>query len=341
MSSPKKNTRSVAPADKETGSSLYRQWQILHCLPNGKWIGTQDIRQKLLDKGIEISLRTIQRDLHQIAERFPIECKETTPKGWRWLPDAPMMSMPNMSDSQAVTFLMVEQHLRHLLPPSLLTEIEPWFSLAKKNVEQHKNAGKQWLNRVRIVPATQPLIPPSIDHNVRQIIYEALLKEKQIDCIYSGRNKNDDKSYTLNPLALVQRGAIIYLICTKAQDLNDIRTFAMHRFKSATLLDSRAIQPIKFNIDDYIEQGSLGFRIDSEQPTINVDLELTFGGKEAAIFFESKLTKNQKIEKIGDDEYKISANVPLNQQLIWWLRGYGKKLLHIEPQEVADLVWEK
>ena len=58
---------------KEKAGSLHRQWLILQRLPQGKWIGTTDLMKALVKDGVEVSLRTIQRDLNQLAERFPLE----------------------------------------------------------------------------------------------------------------------------------------------------------------------------------------------------------------------------------------------------------------------------
>ena len=104
--------------EKETSNSLHRQWQILSRLSTGKWMGTRELQEMLEREGVDISLRTIQRDLNQIAQRFPIESNKTVPQGWRWRSDAPIQSLPHMTSSQAVTFMMVEEHLKHLLPPA-------------------------------------------------------------------------------------------------------------------------------------------------------------------------------------------------------------------------------
>jgi predicted DNA-binding transcriptional regulator YafY len=339
---PSKKIQALPTADKETGNSLYRQWQILSRLPNGKWIGTRDLQQQLEREGIAISLRTIQRDLNQIAERFPIENNGATPQGWRWRADAPIQSLPHMSSSQAVTFMMVEEHLRHLLPPSLLDEINPWFDLARQSLSAQQNNVRQWINRVRIMPATQPLIPPIVNRQAQQVIYEALLQDRQIACAYGGRNHQaEDKHYVLNPLALVQRGAVIYLVCTREdKDINAIQTFALHRFKSAELLESRALHPFKFDIDAFIESGSLGFRIHPDQPTAPILLKLTMQAQDARTFYESKLAKDQKIVVLDEQLVQVQATVPLNSQLIWWLRGFGKKISAIEPIEVQHMVQE-
>lgn len=327
----------MSPQEKETSNSLYRQWQILSRLSTGKWMGTRELQEILNREGIDISLRTIQRDLNQIAQRFPIESSKTTPQGWRWRSDAPLQSLPHMTSSQAVTFMMVEEHLKHLLPPSLIEEMNPWFDLARRSLSSQNNV-RQWINRVRIVPATQPLIPPVVDKAAQQAVYEGLLQDKQLECVYQGRVHNsEEKTYILNPLALVQKGSIIYLICTR-HDKSDIQTFALHRFKSAVVLNSRALHPVNFDIDEYIDSGALGFRVDFNQPTENVTLKLTMSEADAHYLEESQLSKDQKIEKMEDGMSLITATVPFTSQLVWWLRSFGKKIKHIEPSIVANAV---
>lgn len=329
----------MSSQEKETSNSLYRQWQILSRLSTGKWMGTRELQEALEREGIEISLRTIQRDLNQIAQRFPIESNKTVPQGWRWRSDAPIQSLPHMTSSQAVTFMMVEEHLNHLLPPSLIEEMNPWFDLARRSLSTQNNV-RQWINRVRIVPANQPVIPPIVERQAQQAIYEGLLQDKQIECVYRARGHlGEEKTYILNPLGLVQKGAIIYLICTR-YDKSEVQTFALHRFKSATVLDSRALHPVDFDIDAYIDSGALGFRVDFNKPTENVTLKLVMHEDDAQYFTESQLSKAQKVKKLNDELYEVSAIVPFTSQLVWWLRSFGKKLIRIEPVEVFNAVHE-
>lgn len=329
----------MSSQEKETSNSLYRQWQILSRLSTGKWMGTRELQETLEREGIDISLRTIQRDLNQISQRFPIENNKTVPQGWRWRSDAPIQSLPHMTSSQAVTFMMVEEHLKHLLPPSLLDEMNPWFDLARRSLSTQNNV-RQWINRVRIVPANQPVIPPIVERQAQQAIYEGLLQDKQIECLYRARGHlGEDRVYTLNPLGLVQKGAIIYLICTRF-DKSDVQTFALHRFKSATVLDTRAMHPVNFDIDAYIDSGALGFRVDFSKPTENIELTLVMNEDDAQYFTESQLSKDQKIQKLNDELYQVIATVPFTSQLVWWLRSFGKKIIRIEPIEVFNAVHE-
>lgn len=329
----------MSSQEKETSNSLYRQWQILSRLSTGKWMGTRELQETLEREGIEISLRTIQRDLNQISQRFPIESNKTVPQGWRWRSDAPIQSLPHMTSSQAVTFMMVEEHLKHLLPPSLIDEMNPWFDLARRSLSTQNNV-RQWINRVRIVPANQPVIPPVVEKQAQQAIYEGLLQDKQIECIYRARGHlGEEKTYTLNPLGLVQKGAIIYLICTRF-DKSEVQTFALHRFKSATVLDTRALHPVNFDIDAYIDSGALGFRVDFSKPTETIELKLVMNEDDAQYFTESQLSKDQKIQQLNNELFQVSAMVPFTSQLVWWLRSFGKKIVRIEPIEVFNAVHE-
>ncbi|MBH1970071.1 WYL domain-containing protein [Moraxellaceae bacterium AER2_44_116] len=310
---------------KEKASSLHRQWLTLQRLPQGKWLGTADIQQMLEREGVQVSLRTIQRDLNQLAERFPLESNGASPQGWRWRADAQISSLPHISTSQAVTFLMVEEHLRHLLPPSLLDELRPWFDMAQRAVNHSDNQGRHWLDCVRIIPPTQPLIPPTVKREAQQAIYEALLTNKQLIVSYQRRYDKISAEYTLNPLAIVQRGPVIYLVCTRT-DSPKIRLFALQRFMSAELLKTVSIIPDDFNVDDYLATGALGF---GSGDTIR--LKALFTKAVGDHLYESKLSEDQVISETADDRLLVEATVKNTQQLLWWLRGFGDAVEVLEP----------
>lgn len=72
------------------GATILRQWMILIVLPRPpRRIDTASIESRLRERGIEVHRRTIQRDLLELAEIFPIVADERAkPYGWRWSDDA-------------------------------------------------------------------------------------------------------------------------------------------------------------------------------------------------------------------------------------------------------------
>ncbi len=72
------------------GATIVRQWLILTMLPRRpRRIDTGTLERKLRERGIVVHRRTIQRDLLELAQVFPIVADERAkPFGWRWSDDA-------------------------------------------------------------------------------------------------------------------------------------------------------------------------------------------------------------------------------------------------------------
>ncbi len=337
MTKSKDTSQSQRSANNSTATTA-RQWELLNLLERGSWRGTHHLHEQLRLANFDVSLRTVQRDLNALSKRFPIEKNNANPQGWRWKEDAPVQSLPHMNLSQAVAFNMVEANLAQLLPPTILDELFPWFDLARRQLKDSKIT-HNWLDRVRIEPATQPLIAPKICRECKDSIYQAIFYERQITARYTRRNKDNPGEYTLNPIAIVQRGVVIYLLATKVGDEHQtIRTFALHRFTEVTVEEeTKAVIPDNFDLTSYLDSGGMGFAHylfkDLPNHGKNTKITLVFNGKAGTSLTESRLSEDQIVT---DDEEQntqtITATVNLTSQLVWWLRGFGKKLISIKPE---------
>ncbi|AAZ19173.1 conserved hypothetical protein [Psychrobacter arcticus 273-4] len=340
------NKASDDAADNRHGAATTaRQWQVLSQLQRNRWVGTTHIYEQLILAGFDISLRTVQRDLNALAKRFPIEKNNANPQGWRWEDDAPLQSLPHMNLSQAVAFNMVEANLSQLLPPVILDELFPWFDLARRQLKNSK-VTHSWIDRVRIEPATQPLIAPHIDLDSKDNIYHALFYQLQIKACYTRSNKSQASEYTLNPIAIIQRGVIIYLLATRTDDSeNIIRIFALHRFASVEILESAAKTPDNFQLDNYLDAGGMGFSHPLFSPLANhgkyTPIELQFTKQAGKSLTESKLSDDQIVTINSDESLTIQATVNLTSQLVWWLRGFGNGLLDAKPELLYQAVLDK
>lgn len=337
-------TETTQNSNQQSAATTVRQWQVLSQLERGRWVGTTHILDQLQLAGFEVSLRTVQRDLNALAKRFPIEKNNANPQGWRWQEDAPIHSLPHMNLSQAVAFNMVEANLVQLLPPAIVDELFPWFDLARRQLKDSK-VTHSWLDRVRIEPATQPLIAPHIKTECKDNIYQALFHQKQVKACYSRRGIDSASEYTLNPLAIVQRGVVIYLLATRADDsAATIRFFALHRFTSVDVLEQSATIPVGFTLSSYLDEGGMGF-VNPEFQDLpnhgkNTRIELHFAKHAGNSLTESKLSEDQTVTEHPDGTLTVTATVNLTWQLVWWLRGFGKGLLNAKPailyQQVID-----
>jgi predicted DNA-binding transcriptional regulator YafY len=314
--------------------ALFRQWHMLRRVPRyPQKITVQDIRRGLVESGFDITERSIQRDLNELSEVFPLLCDDREkPFGWSWQKDAASFDLPGLSVPEALTLVMAEQHLRDLLPAPMVDQLQPYFKSARKrlDVEPTPHRGRSWLDKVRSVPPTQPLLPPKIDEAVQHVISEALLYEKQVSIRYRKREKKTAVEYRIHPLALIQRGPMLYLYC-RIFDYEDARMLAINRIQSAELLEDRAVYPKDFSIDRQADLGTWGF---GSGETIKV--ELIFQAGYGDHLFETPLSKDQVIEALPDDELRVTATVADTPQLKWWLLGFGEGVEVVGPSALRD-----
>ena len=141
-------------------SAIYRQWLILKLFPPKAIISTRTLRDRLATEfGIEVSLRTIQRDLLSLdANEFPLHCDGNNPAGWRWRKDAPAFGIANMDPVTALTFTLAQKHLERMLPLGAMALLEPYFKAANERMRQTTESSlSHWPDKVRVVSRNLPM----------------------------------------------------------------------------------------------------------------------------------------------------------------------------------------
>jgi len=317
-----------------TQDTLFRQWHMLRHIPRHPVkTTTQFLCQKLADEGFKVTRRTVQRDLIELSTIFPLtnDCREK-PYGWSWQKDAPTFDLPGLTTQTSLMLMLVEQHLSGLLPSSTLDHLTHYFDAARRclNAEAGPQRSRSWLDKVRTVPASQPLLAPSIDVTVQQVITEALLNEKQVQITYKRAGRDVVTDYHIHPLALVQRGPVIY-VHTRIFDYADTRILALHRIQSAKLLEENAVYPEGYRVDETIEAGVWGFG-----PGETVKVELLFKQGYADHLLETPLAVDQQVELLEDKSLRIKATVTLTPQFTWWVLGFGDGLEVVAPATLRN-----
>ena len=316
--------------------SLFRQWHMLRLVPRyPQKVTAQALRQTLRGEGFEVTERTIQRDLNELSTIFPLTVDDREkPFGWSWQKDAQSFDLPGLTIAEALTLILAEQHLSGLLPTTVVTQLKPYFDAARHRLDEEPQPGhgRSWLDKVRTVPPSQPLLAPAIDPLVHQIISDALLHEKQVKISYRRPGSNTVVEYPIHPLALVQRGTVIY-IHSRIHDYADTRILALHRVQTATLLDADVVYPEGYRVDETIESGVWGFG-DGEL----AKLELIFKPGYGDHLNETPLAANQKILALKDGRLQVKATVALTSQLRWWLLGFGDGVEVVAPTALREKI---
>ncbi len=290
-----------------------------------------ELCKRLNESGHQVSKRTIERDLIQLSQIFPLECNDKgAPFGWFWM-QGHSVDLPGIALSEALTLRIVEDHIRPLVPAPMLKGLESRFTQAHRKLQavQSENPSARWLSKVASVHPDMPLLPPAMDPSVLESVQQALLEDLQIRCRYYSAHSDWTLDHVLNPLGLVLRGQITYLVAT-AEPHQDIRLFALHRMRSAEPTDKTAVTPQDFCLTTYVESGALSFG--SPEPIkikawICEDLE--------RLLRETPLSDDMALEE-ADDGYTLTATVKDTWQLRWWALSHAGSLVVLEPTELRS-----
>lgn len=323
---------------------LLRNLILLRMIPRYPGsISTIELRDALESEGFQISLRSLQRDLDgKLSQRFDLLCSKDDPNPaiarqrpfrWSYQPHA-RPGLPVMSAAEAMALQLCEGHLRHLLPPGVLSQLEPHFAEARQTLSKREGSRHaHWLDRVRSLPNGKALLPAVVSPEVWEKVANAVLEQRQLQVAYFSRVKGEVKQMLLHPKGLVSRGPTTYLIASVG-DYTDIRHFALHRFRMAVVLDATA-RDDDFDMDAYLPTAAFTPR----QGTGMVELVADVHPDIVGILRETPLSEDQELEPLSDSEWiRLRASMADDQETIWWAFGLGEKIRVWSPLQLSEKV---
>lgn len=319
--------------------ALKRHFDILKMLSKDRALKTSDVHQKLETLGHSISKRTVERDLQNLSLAYPIVTEEKdNALWWRYAQGVAINLFPGLSEAEAVSFIMLKQFAEQLLPESLAQDLEPYFQEAKRTLssEISKSAIRSWPDKIRTVPANQPLLKPQVSNEVQKEVHAALLRDQQLRVSYQAQGKPEPKVYVINLFGLVEHGAAQYLVAN-FDGHDSARILALHRIHSAQMLPTKTQKLRDFDLDAYIASGAFGFSGDSPE----IEVVLRFYNGAGFHLKETPLSKDQSVRELDEQTLEVTAMVRDNRRFRWWLLGFGADVEVLSSDKLRKEVVEQ
>ncbi len=309
--------------------TLVRHWTLLKLLPaRGPGKTVRELTEALVGRDFPVTRRTIERDLQLLSGVFPLVCNDKgTPQGWHWHPGHES-ALPELSLADAVSMQTIETLLRPLLPKAVTDALEGRFGHARRRLQTE--GGARWRERLRYVAPALPVHPPAIAAGVLEAVQEAVLGGWRIEVDYRRPDGGPREPLPLDPLGLVQRGPVAYLVAT-AYDYDDVRLYAVHRIRKAVVTRDRARRPPGFDLDEYIAEGGLQFGSGR-----TLSLRARVSGELAAILEETPIAADQRLKPERTGTHRLTATVPESWQLTWWILQQGADLEVLSPKALRE-----
>jgi predicted DNA-binding transcriptional regulator YafY len=321
---------------RKLSETVLRYIRMLQLVPQGpRRIDAASIQSALDSEGIEIHRRSVQRDLELLSASFPgLECdRNSRPFGWSWHREAPLLELPSMNVSTAVTLELVRAYMAPALPRSTLKTLQKYFDRARETLLQSTSSRlARWPKKVRVVPRGQPLHPPKVPDAVLEAVYGCLLDEKRFKVLYRKRGANTDTQYEVCPLGLVVRNGVLMLVCTMDEQ-EAVKHLALHRMKSVVRLERSAAIPAHFSLEQHVVEGGMGFRYG--QP---IALKFLMRRQAAVTVREAPLSPNQVISEYDEASDLIEVMLADTLELRGWLASYGDQIEVLQPASLRELM---
>jgi predicted DNA-binding transcriptional regulator YafY len=111
-----------------------------------------------------------------------------------------------------------------------------------------------------------------------------------------------------------------------------VRTFAMDRIQSYSVLDETFTMPADFSLQDYLQTA---FRVMTGKPEV---VRVWFRASAAPVVQERIWHPSQEISEQEDGSVIITMEVPINYEVISWILGFGSAARVIQPASLKEHV---
>ena len=325
--------------------TMLRHLAMLGCIPvYPRDKSTRRMLEELreMDSDYEVSVRSIQRNLERLSRLFPITCEmRGRTNYWYWTDRHALIQLPSMSEPTAFALRLAADHLRAIMPPSALRPLEPYFRQADRVLE-HTALGR-WRDKAAIIERGPVLKPPAVASDVQDAVYTALMENRKVEVYYRARYRARGQRIVLNPLGVVVRTGIIYLVAT-SWDYEDIRHYVLQRMSKPVLLDESARRMPGFRLSEYIrDQKQFSYPLSDQR----LHMQALFDSDVGLHLMESRLGSGHRTSVQEDGRILVEATVSDTADLRWWLLGFGSGVEVLEPEslrtemrEQAGRMWE-
>lgn len=323
--------------------------KIMSELPTaGHGVSVADLIECLGLASSQAVRRRLQRQLQSLCDQDPPiavrsrrTCDGDRPRTKRYLAasgSSTRSSSRYQRVADAVEAKIVLDHLRPILPFEIGEALAARLNDAQSSLKtQRDNRQLVWTDRVRVVPAGHVLHPPRIDEAVRREVEKAIDRGKRLHFRYSRFPEKRATEITCDPLALLFRPPVLYLIARNRK--GEVRQYALHRMVHAESLADHAMTG-GFDFDAYIRQGEADLSWGAEPVTVVVAATDTF----AKIWQGTPLGDQQQLTPSPDDAdypWRVTAIVPDSHLLRAYLLSLGTEALVLEPAGIAQWVQDE
>lgn len=313
------------------GIQIARQWKILRLVERYKRGRTaQEIANEL-----EINYRTVYRDLEALQDAgFPLYTERAgRSSSWR-LVEGFKSDLPlPFTMSELASLHMSRDLMRVFQGTAFHDSIEELFQKVKLSLTPEI---MRYLDKIS-AHVTVGFGPGKNYEAFKDIIAEISNATAQKRCVrieYKAASTGRVTGRTVDPYQVWAMNGVFYLIGL-CHLRGAVRTFAMDRIESFSVLTKTFVYPKDFSLEDYLQDA---FRVMKGEPK---NIQVHVAPQAAHVVRERIWHPSQEIREQDDGSLIVTLEVPINYEIISWVLGFGAAAEVLQPQELRQRILEE
>jgi predicted DNA-binding transcriptional regulator YafY len=301
-------------------AEVVRQWKVLKQIEAGRLTTIAALAREH-----RVTERTIRRDIEALQEAgFPVyDDVVEKRKVWRLLP-AERQRLSQGFTLAELTALHFGRNLMSFLGGSPFAgDLESAFAKIRQALPERS---LPYLARVQELFAVRP--DPWKDYSrkrgVIEAVVDAVLHQRRARVEYFSYHSQRTKSYLLDPYRVLYYRGGLYLYA-RAEEYDEVRTFAVERIRRIEVLDTPFEMPAGFDVSDYA-RGAFGIAGGAAE-----DVELEFDAGVAGYIRERVWHESQRLEERPDGSVSLRLRVALGFDLRAWIKGFLPHVTVVRP----------
>lgn len=307
----------------------YRLLQIDEEIRSGKFPNATSLSKK-----IEVSSRTIQRDIEYMRDMYnaPIEF-DAYKNGYYYTEENFYIKSVPLSEGELFSVALFDQLLEQYRNTPLENDLRSVFKKIEMSLPNKITLDSSFLqNQITFIPDQMGTINPE---NFSKV-FSALKNRHVLDFEYRPLQKTTWMTRRINPLhAVCQKGN--WYVMGFCHDKKDIRVFNFCRMQNVTESKEEFDIPEDFNPDKYFDK-EIGIWLSA---TKKYTVELLISAEIGTFALERSWNKNQKIEQREDGSVWVSFETTQLPEVKRWVLGQGKTVKVLGPDELIAQVKEE
>lgn len=307
----------------------YRLLQIDEEIRSGKFPNATSLSKK-----IEVSSRTIQRDIEYMRDMYnaPIEF-DAYKNGYYYTEENFYIKSVPLSEGELFSVALFDQLLEQYRNTPLENDLRSVFKKIEMSLPNKITLDSSFLqNQTTFIPDQMGTINPG---NFSKV-FSALKNRHVLDFEYRPLQKTTWMTRRINPLhAVCQKGN--WYVMGFCHDKKDIRVFNFSRMQNVTESKEEFDIPEDFNPDKYFDK-EIGIWLSA---TKKYTVELLISAEIGTFALERSWNKNQKIEQREDGSVWVSFETTQLPEVKRWVLGQGKTVKVLGPDELIAQVKEE